>query len=93
MDFTTSSIEVLAKTKSGGVEGVPKPEGDEDIEKRLMSSLSEMAALEERLAAYLTENLEVLRSAISDLARNQTLFTKYAKAGPKPEPEHLSSQI
>jgi hypothetical protein len=93
VDFTTSNIEVLVKSRSGGPQGSSRPEADSDIEKRLVSSLSEMAMLEEKLAAYLTENLEVLRKAVTDLTRNQTLFTKYAKAGAKPEPERLSSQL
>jgi hypothetical protein len=87
VDFTTSSIKVLTRDR-------PKAaaEAGSDIETRLMRSLSEMAALEEKFAAYLTENLEVLGTAITELTRNQTIFTKYAKTAAKPEPGYLSSQ-
>lgn len=91
VDFTTSSIQVLARNRSRS-NGADLPSEESDIERRLVSSLSEMAALEERLAAYLTENLEVLRMAVADLTRNQTLFSKYSKTGAKPEPGHLDSQ-
>jgi hypothetical protein len=92
VDFTTSNIEVLARSKPKNGKAEQTAEGGDDIENRLLSSLSEMADLERRLAAYLTENLEVLRRTLTALTRNQTLFTKYAKAIPKPEAERLDSK-
>jgi hypothetical protein len=64
-----------------------------EIEKRLMSSLSEMLALEEKLTGYLAENLEVLKQTIEDLTKNQPLFSKYSRQNAKPDPGYLSSQI
>jgi hypothetical protein len=91
VDFTTSSVRSLARSRSHET-GTERPaREDSDIERRLMSSLTEMADLEERLASYLTKNLEVLRRTVTDLTRNQVLFSKYAKTGARPEPDHLSS--
>ena len=89
MDFTAAGINVLTRSGSGSE---ARPD-DEAVERRLASSLAEMADLEAKLAAYLTENLKVLDEAISGLTRNQTLFTKYSKtAAAKPEPGYLSSR-
>jgi hypothetical protein len=100
VDFTTASIEVLARDRpAGGQAGGPAPDEQEeaerersDIERRLVNSLTEMVELESRLAAYLTENLEALDRTIDGLTRNQTLFTKYARRATKPDPCQISSQ-
>jgi hypothetical protein len=102
VEFTTSSIHVLS---SGAGEKLPAGTGgrtaeDErdfaemsELENRLVTSLKEMVELETRLADYLTENLSVLRETIDGLARNQVLFTQYAKKYNKPEPGYLSSDV
>jgi hypothetical protein len=101
-DFTTSGIEVITKTRQAEKAAQSQMEPgqkdssqdvDPDIERRLISSLSEMLELEAKLTNYLEENLNVLQQTIEDLIRNQTLFTKYASQNTKPEPGYLSSQI
>jgi hypothetical protein len=88
IDFTSSSIEVLTRDP----QGEPARPSEEEVERRLIGSLTEMAELEEKLAAYLSQNLDVLAAAIGELTRNQTLFSRYAKSAAKPEPGYLSSQ-
>jgi hypothetical protein len=94
VDFTTASIAILAGGRPSIAEAEPGPEGQvaDEMEERLVGSLDELAELEEKLAAYLADNLQVLGNAIEELTRNQTVFTRYAQTAPKPEPGYLNSQ-
>jgi hypothetical protein len=83
-EYTTQNLNVLSREKNIHDEG-------KKIREHLITSLDEMLSLEERLTVYLSDNLTVLKEAINDISKNQTIFSFYARQTPKPEPDHLSS--
>jgi hypothetical protein len=108
VDFAVDSVAMLARRKaqdpadgrptgamsSGEAlsEMAPTDPEQAEIEKRLLNSMTEMLALEERLTGYLTQNLEILRTTIDELSKNQVVFSQYARQTGRPEPGYLSSR-
>jgi hypothetical protein len=97
VDFTTSSIDILAsKGRNTALsEGADRKTATEqgELETRLINSLREMVELEFKLTNYLSENLDVLKETIDGLNKNQVIFSHYAKMATKPDPGYLNSDI
>jgi hypothetical protein len=85
MNFTSESINILARDQES-------QNSNSDIKDRLITSLDEMMSLEEKLAAYLSENLDLLKETIEDLTKNQAIFSSYGRQGAKSCPDIISSR-
>jgi hypothetical protein len=85
VDYTTSSLNVISRDK----EAVAR---NKDIKDRLVDTLDEVMLLEEKLSAFLSENLTVLKETIDDISKNQAVFTSYARVKGKPRPEALETR-
>ncbi|MDR2141881.1 MAG: hypothetical protein LBR11_08860 [Deltaproteobacteria bacterium] len=86
-DFTTMSLKVLTQSQ----EVPPQDSLEGQIREELLTSLSEMADLEEKLTAYLTKGLTSLKETIDNLAKSQAIFSGYASLDTKPPANHLDS--
>jgi hypothetical protein len=88
-DFTAVNLNLLAKRDKANAGGA-SPDGQ--IRESLLKSLGEMAALEEKLTAYLSENLGILKETIDNLAKGQAIFSGYASLDSKPPATRLDSR-
>jgi hypothetical protein len=87
-DFTTVNLNILAKNLSKNRDS----EAESQIREDLLTSLEEVVALEEKLTAYLSENLGLLKETINDLSKSQALFAGYASMDTKPSAIVLDSR-
>ncbi|MDR1086035.1 MAG: hypothetical protein LBP22_14550 [Deltaproteobacteria bacterium] len=96
-DFTAVNLTLLAKTGPKSAEGNNVDEGESkegsfsQVRGELLKSLAEMVALEEKLTAYLSENLGILKETIDDLSKSQAIFAGYASLDTKPSAIKLDS--
>jgi hypothetical protein len=90
-DYTALNLRVLAKDQKDPERLDALSLEESQIKEELLTSLTEMAALEEKLTSYLADNLTLLKETIDDLAKGQTLFSGYASLETQPNPTRLDS--
>ncbi|MDR0549391.1 MAG: hypothetical protein LBI10_08320 [Deltaproteobacteria bacterium] len=91
-DFTALNLNLLVKKKASGKDLSLLDDQERQIHEDLLTSLSEIAALEEKLTTYLEKNLGVLKETIDKMAKGQAIFAGYAVLDAKPPAIHLDSR-
>ncbi|MDR1394986.1 MAG: hypothetical protein LBK52_02280 [Deltaproteobacteria bacterium] len=86
-DYTAMNLKLLAKKPNAPEAG----SSESLLRKDLLTSLTEMLALEEKLTSYLSENLDRLKETIVDLSKSQAIFSGYAGLDTKPSAIALDS--
>jgi hypothetical protein len=85
VDYTTSNLNVLSRDKTAFSR-------NKDVKDRLETTLDEVMRLEEKLAAFLSRNLLVLKDTIEELNKNQAIFTAYSRHNHKSVPEAFETR-